>query len=254
MIAEAGFPMILPRISITTASFNSANTIARTIESVLIQEYNNVEYVIMDGGSTDGTVAIAQSYSDAFRDKGWDYRVVSESDKGMYDAINKAMSLCSGDLIGNINSDDYYEPGAFVSVVACYLVTGFDLFQGNLKVHTANGLVVKKARPMGRWISSRKWNHPTLFLAGRAREYRYRLDNPYADFDLFLRAISAGLKVFCLDEEIANFSFGGISTKKSLSDVWKRITWKHQILADNRCHPLAYIEGIAIELYKYAKA
>ena len=94
-------------VSIITVCYNSAQTIHKAIESVLNQTYSNIEYTIVDGLSKDNTMEIAESYADAFREKGYTFRIVSEKDNGIYDAMNKGIRMASGELIGMINSDDW---------------------------------------------------------------------------------------------------------------------------------------------------
>jgi len=108
-------PTALPFISIITPSFNQAKFIERTIQSVLGQDYPRIEYIIVDGGSTDGSVNVIQKY--AGRLAWW----VSEPDKGQTDAINKGFSRATGDILAWINSDDTYNPGA-ISQAVKYLV------------------------------------------------------------------------------------------------------------------------------------
>jgi glycosyltransferase involved in cell wall biosynthesis len=91
-----------PKISIITVCFNSAKTIRNTIESVISQDYPNIEYIIIDGGSSDETVAIVKEYADRIA------VIVSESDRGIYDAMNKGVALASGEIVGMLNSDDVY--------------------------------------------------------------------------------------------------------------------------------------------------
>ena len=98
-----------PLLSIITACFNSSATIKDTIESVLNQTYQNIEYILIDGNSNDNTVDIIKSYEQKFKQKEITYRWISESDKGIYDAMNKGLSLIDGDWIIFIGSDDYFK-------------------------------------------------------------------------------------------------------------------------------------------------
>src|SRR4051812_45214192 len=100
-------PMAYPRISIVTPSCNQAAYLEETIRSVLLQGYPNLEYFVIDGGSTDGSIDIIRKY------EAWITGWVSEADRGQSHAINKGFQRCTGDLITFQNSDDYYLPGAF---------------------------------------------------------------------------------------------------------------------------------------------
>ena len=103
-----------PRISIVTPSFNQAQFIGHTIESVLSQNYPNLEYIVMDGGSTDGTLEILKSYGRKII-----YR--SERDKGQGDAINKGLQMASGELLAYLNSDDTYQPSALIKTAEYFV-------------------------------------------------------------------------------------------------------------------------------------
>src|SRR5574344_2136444 len=106
------------KITIITICYNSAKTIARTIESVLSQNYSDLEYLIVDGASKDNTVAIANSYKEKFAAKNISYIISSEPDHGIYDAMNKGINKSTGDVVGILNSDDYYASSDVLSVVA----------------------------------------------------------------------------------------------------------------------------------------
>ncbi len=107
-------PDIFPKISIVTPSFNQGKYIEQTICSVLDQNYPNLEYIIIDGGSTDGTLDIIKKYKSKLTY--W----ISEPDKGQTDAINKGFAKCTGEIFNWINSDDYYEPGCFEKLNALF--------------------------------------------------------------------------------------------------------------------------------------
>lgn len=104
--------ILQPLVSIVTVSYNSADTIEQTIQSVTKQTYPNIEYIIIDGGSRDGTVEIIKRYQDKI--SFW----ISEPDMGIYDAMNKGISYAKGDYIGIINSDDWYELDAIEKIVS----------------------------------------------------------------------------------------------------------------------------------------
>jgi glycosyltransferase involved in cell wall biosynthesis len=124
-----------PRISIITPCFNAAKTIERAIQSVLAQKYANMQHVIVDGGSTDGTFDIIQKHQHI--------KWVSERDQGQSDAMNKGFDLANGELIVYLNADDEFAPGVFEKVVSVYQSTGSSnrfMLVMDLQVKEANGL------------------------------------------------------------------------------------------------------------------
>ena len=102
-----------PKISIVTPVFNQVDYIETTIQSVLNQNYPNLEYIVVDGGSTDGTIDIIKKYGSQIT------KWISEPDQGLYYAMNKGLRLCSGDIVGILNSDDIYYPDT-LSIVNTY--------------------------------------------------------------------------------------------------------------------------------------
>lgn len=124
--------MKLPKISVVTPSYNQAQFIRATIDSVLSQEYPNLEYFVIDGGSTDGTIDILKSYGKKLK---W----VSEKDSGQTDAINKGLRMAKGDVLAYLNSDDVYMPGTLKRVGEYYGKTGADWITGDCIVIDVSG-------------------------------------------------------------------------------------------------------------------
>lgn len=240
-----------PLVSITTVTYNSEKTLARTIESVLNQTYADIEYLIIDGKSTDKTVAIANAYCEKMKQRGIKYRIISEQDHGMYDAINKGIALATGDIVGNINSDDWYEKDAIEKVVACFEKTGCDFMYADLRMIRPDGSSFIKHSKESRIVTSRGWNHPTQF----AKRQLY-IDNPYKveslhdDFDLLLRISNKDYKIAILNEVLANFTMEGMSHKRSISESFKRGKARYQIYRNNGYSKWYILECVFIETAK----
>ena len=124
--------MDLPRISIVTPTLNQGGYIQQTIESVLKQNYPNLDYIVMDGGSTDGTIDILRSYGNRIR---W----ISNRDNGQADAINRGMEMADGEILSFINSDDYYLPGVFELIARTFHETQCQWLTGDYRVIDPNG-------------------------------------------------------------------------------------------------------------------
>ena len=120
------------KISIITVVWNNAKTIKDAINSVLNQSYKDVEYIVIDGASTDGTIEIVKSYGDRIK-------FISEKDNGLYDAMNKGIWLATGDVVGILNSDDFYASDKILQIVADeFLKSNADSVYANLEYVDAN--------------------------------------------------------------------------------------------------------------------
>ena len=179
------------KISIITVVYNNKDTIKDAIESVLNQTYQNIEYIIIDGVSTDGTVDIIKSYGDKID------KVISEPDKGIYDAMNKGIKLASGDIIGILNSDDFYANNNIIEkVVKEFEDKKVDSVYGDLVYVNAKDTnkIVRywKSKPYKKGLFTKGWHpaHPTFFVKKEIYD-KYGIFNLdfkiAADYELMLR-------------------------------------------------------------------
>ncbi|MBR1930208.1 MAG: glycosyltransferase [Lachnospiraceae bacterium] len=212
------------KVSIITIAFNSEEYIGKTIESVLAQTYTDVEYWIIDGASRDATVEVAESYRQALEERGMTYHIVSEPDKGIYDAMNKGIRLAGGDVIGILNSGDWYEPDTVETVVQTFKREQCELMFADIRLLKTDGSsFVKKAR-LRSFQTSRDWNHPTTFV--RADIYK---ENPFRDlgihddYGFFLQMRRQNRRIVTVDKVLADFTMGGASNHKSFKAAKKRI-------------------------------
>lgn len=242
-------------VTVLSVAYNSGATIAKTIESVLNQTYENIEYIIVDGASKDDTVAVAESYREAFEARpGRSLRIISEPDKGMYDALNKGARAATGVLVGSVNTDDYYEPTAVETMVKFYEETGYDVAWGDIMIHKATGDMRKKAHIGKLWIST-GFCHPSMFAKREILlEYPYACINMYDDYDFATRVHLAGKKICTTNALISNFNFGGMSTQKSFKAMCRRIDTKYSIYKRHKMSPFYWFFCAAIEFAKYILA
>lgn len=240
-------------VSIITVCYNSEKTVRKTIESVLGQTYPNIEYIIVDGLSKDNTLQIVREYEQRFREKGYLYRVISEKDNGIYDAMNKGIRAAAGELVGMINSDDWYEPIAVETAVNTYREEPYDIFYGDINLIKENGHSIVKRSSLDRFPSSRHWNHPTSFITKTTYEQMglYRCEGVCDDFELFLRLRKAGKRVAIRNVVLANFRTGGVSNNKSLKNVLYRCKDRYRCYHNNGYSPLYMIECVAMEFAKW---
>ena len=211
------------KISIITVVWNNASTIKDAIDSVLNQTYSNIEYIVVDGASTDGTVEIVQSYENKIT------KFISEKDKGLYDAMNKGLLLATGDVIGILNSDDFYIDKFVVEKV----VKEFDEKQVD---SIFADLVFVKPENLNKTVryydSSRcmpdKFKyalypaHPTFFVKNKIYKKYGLFKTNYkigADFDIMARFLYTNkISYSYIKEPLIKMRIGGVST--SFSSVW----------------------------------
>lgn len=202
------------KISIITVCLNSEETIEKTINSVLCQEYKEIEYIIVDGGSTDKTLKIIEEYGDSIS------KVISEPDRGLYDAMNKGIRLATGDVIGIINSDDWYEENTFQIIKKAFEDKETGLVYGRMNVFSG-GIRERVLIPtdIQKLYYEMEVPHPTVFVRREIYEMYGVFDEQYsvaADYDLILKLYVNGVKFKYIESALANFRTGGISCKRNL--------------------------------------
>lgn len=205
-----------PRITIITPSFNQAQFLEQTITSVLDQNYPNLEYIVIDGGSTDHSVDIIRKHAD--RLAYW----VSEKDRGQTHAINKGLERATGDILAYLNSDDFYLPGTLHQVAGYFQQNAdVDLLHGRCRSVDVNGAKIgERFGSISRyseildlwdvWWGRRNFVQPEVFWTRRITEKigRFREDLHYVmDYEYWLRILQAGGRVGRLDCELACFRF-----------------------------------------------
>ncbi len=225
--------MSQPKVSIVTPSFNQAHFLEATIQSVLSQDYPNLEYIIIDGGSTDGSVEIIQRYQD--RLAYW----VSEPDKGQTDAINKGFSRATGEILAWLNSDDTYEPGAVSKAVAALEKNrNASMVYGDANFINTEGRVIGRfpaAQTDYRRLRQGYVHIPQQAAFFRAKHWRQvaPLDDSFffaMDYDLWVR-LSALAPLVYVPDVWANFRMHGDAKSVAADDrCWPEMLKVHRRL------------------------
>lgn len=226
--------MMTTKISIVTTCFNSGKTIKDTLESVLAQSYQNYELIIKDGASKDDTVAICKAYESRFEGR---LRIISAPDKGIYDAMNIGVSLATGDVVGILNSDDFYTSDDILEKVAEKMQDEqLDAVYGDVHYISPDDL-----NKCVRYYSSKKFKpslmrygympaHPSFYCRRELFDKFGFFDTQYriaADFDLLLRFIYLGkINMKYLPLDFVTMRVGGVSTAGVKSHL--RVMKEHQ--------------------------
>lgn len=236
------------KISIITATYNSAATVRDTIESVLRQTHQNWELIIEDGVSKDDTLAIVREYEPQCKGR---MRIFSEKDEGLYDAMNRGIARATGDVVGILNSDDFYhDEHVMEDVNSAMEGQPVDCVYGDLKFVQANNT----RRVMRIWKGSqhengaflRGWHpaHPTFYARRECFDKFGGFNTSYAvsaDFELMLRFIEvAGLRNRYINRYFINMRMGGESTG-SLRNIIRGNIGILRALRENGFHPSTFI-------------
>jgi glycosyltransferase involved in cell wall biosynthesis len=218
------YPQESPEVSIITVCFNSSRTIRETIDSVLLQNHRPIQYIIVDGGSTDGTVEVVQRYKQGISN------FLSEPDRGIYDAMNKGIRLATGDIVGMLNSDDCYVDADVVTdlVTAMRSANADAVFADLVYVDQSDTRQVRRYYDSSRWRPSRfrfGWMpaHPTFFIKRKFYERHGLFSLDYriaADFEMLVRLLHRGGATYThVARPVVRMRTGGTSTR-GLRQSW----------------------------------
>ena len=212
------------KISIITITFNSAKTLNRALESVQSQTYKDIEHVIVDGASKDGTREQIETYAKAHKNVRW----VSEPDDGIYNAINKGIKMATGDVIGFLHSDDVFNSADSIEQIAeAFGIEKADVVYGDLQY-------CKGDKVVRRWHSnifnpqSLKYGwmppHPTVYVRREVYEQMGLYDDWFrisADYDMMLRIFKASYKTHYIPSVLVSMETGGASNKDTKARLSK---------------------------------
>lgn len=231
------------KLSIVTVCFNSEKTISKTIESVLEQKYEDYEYLIVDGGSTDNTKDIIESYIPAFNGK---LRYISEKDKGWYDAMNKGIRNTTGDFICFINSDDYFDENVFDYIgryIDKHKVHNDSIVYGdstNVYMNSRGEVLYRLIKaPPDINVSNPNLKdgmcgirHQSMFTGRKVFDFVGELNLTYrlhADWDFMIKTLKANVDYVYVDKNLSFYSMYGASTKATYGE-------RHRVRKDNELY------------------
>lgn len=212
------------KISIITITYNSAKTLQRALASVQEQTYSDIEHIIVDGASTDGTREIIEAYAAQHANVRW----ISEKDEGIYNALNKGIRMTTGDVIGFLHSDDVFQSSDSIKDIAqAFVSSQADVVYGDLQYCKANK-VVRRWKSNDFHPGSLKFGwmppHPTVYVRKEVYEQVGEYDEWFrisADYDMLLRIFTAGYKSCYLPQVLVCMETGGASNKNSKARLSK---------------------------------
>lgn len=219
--------------SIITPTFNSEKTIKHTLDSVLNQTFSDYEYIIVDGLSSDHTLEIVDNYKEKFGNK---LKVISESDNGLYEAMNKGINLAQGEIVCIVNSDDYFEKDTLESVYECYNTDySYQIMYGMIRIIDKDenelSIVFNHHRNL---LDGNMIAHPACFITKELYK-KYGLYNTElksaSDLDFMLRVIKAEDVLFIpIYRVLSNFRLGGISQSLAGERESILVRYRHKVI------------------------
>lgn len=240
-------------LSVITVCYNSEKTIGKAVESLLHQTNRNFEHIVIDGQSKDNTLDVIQGYKAEYEDKGIRLILVSEKDSGIYDAMNKGIMKSSGELIGILNSDDWYCPNT-VEIIeqTSQKYPDADIIMGASETINGQSRTIRKVR-LGRFLTSRDFNHGAMFVKKDCYMDIGTYDtsgNIYADFKWYIRARKRQKAFKIIDDNLYIFNCGGISTKKTILSAVNRVKDRYDCYKSNGCSGFYMVECVLMETAK----
>ena len=209
------------KISVITISYNAEDTIEKTLKSIENQSYNNIEHIIIDGGSKDSTLEICNSFSH-------EAKIISELDNGVYDAFNKGLKLATGDVVGFLNADDtFYNENSIQDIVDAFSNNETDIVYGNLDYVNEESKVIRNwiSRPYEKGLLKKAWKiaHPSFYCKKEVYDRLGGYNDSFkiaGDFELCLRFLEINqVPSFYLNKKLVKMLVGGISNS-ALKSKW----------------------------------
>lgn len=221
-----------PVFSIITVTFNSEKYLEQTIKSVIDQGISELEYIIIDGGSTDRTIEIIKKYSNFI--SYW----VSENDNGIYDAINKGIKASNGRYIGIINSDDWYEDGALAKIEQIFNHSQIDIICGILRLWEDNTILGVQGNTKS-FLKYGMISHPTCIIKREIYDNIGFFDTNFkiaGDYDFMMRCYQKNAIFSFIEVIIANFRTSGISNVDSTRRIieFNKIQYKNNLISKKK--------------------
>ena len=221
-------------VTVLTPCYNSGKTIEKTLECIENQTYKNIEYIIIDGDSTDNTLDLIERHRSRLPKQ---LTVISEKDNGIYDAMNKGIKLARGQLVGIVNSDDSYEKDTVEQVVNHFCDNPYEVIYGMQRTYL-DGKEKAVVIYHHNFLPQQMVTHPTCFVTKDAYEKFGVFDTQYhsaADYDLMLRYFKSGEVIFTpVYRVLSNFTLGGISSSQTGVRENALVRYRHGYLSRKR--------------------
>lgn len=244
--------MKYPLISIITVCYNSEKYIKKTIESVLNQSYQNFEYIIIDGGSTDKTLGIIKKYEYKFNGR---MRWFSEKDNGIYDAMNKGINLAKGDLIGIINSDDWYNNKSLEIIINNYK-KDIDIYYGDIyefrKIEKYSYIRRVNGNKLNLIKNKMSIPHPSCFV-NKNWFRKLKFDTKYkisADFKFILESFVNGANFEYIHFPFSFMRMGGASSTQTVLSIKESMYVRSEILGERNSVLEYMLKILILKLYR----